>query len=144
MPDYRERGAHDYRKDAVLTLSDFEKVVTRCIIYYNCERVVKNYPYTAEMLEAGVKPYANEIWNHKKITEAENLLTVSRRELILTLLPRTSGRFTRRGLKVNNLKYYAEGYKEQFLSGGDAVVCYDPENCGKIWLHEKKRRFYPV
>ena len=141
MPDYRERGAHDYRKDAVLTLSDFEKVVTRCIIYYNCERVVKNYPYTAEMLEAGVKPYANEIWNHKKITEAENLLTVSRRELILTLLPRTSGRFTRRGLKVNNLKYYAEGYKEQFLSGGDAVVCYDPENCGKIWLHEKNGDF---
>ena len=32
--DYRERGAHDYRKDACLTLEDFEKVILRCIIFY--------------------------------------------------------------------------------------------------------------
>ena len=33
-PDYQERGAHDYRKDACLTLTDFEKIVLHCIVYY--------------------------------------------------------------------------------------------------------------
>lgn len=37
-PDYQERGSHDYRKDACLTMADFEKVVLRCIVYYNSQR----------------------------------------------------------------------------------------------------------
>lgn len=136
MPDYQERGAHDYRKDAVLTLSEFERIVVRCIVYYNCERVIKNFPYTSKMLEAGVKPYANEIWNFKKNDEADNLISVTQKELILTLLPRTTGKFTRFGLKVNHLRYYAEGYTERFLEGGDVIVSYNPENCGKVWLKD--------
>ena len=31
-PDYQERGAHDYRKDACLTMEQFEKVVLNCIL----------------------------------------------------------------------------------------------------------------
>lgn len=136
MPDFQERGSHDYRKDAVLTLSEFEKIVVRCIVYYNCERVIKNFPYTSEMLEAAVKPYANEIWNFKKNDEADNLISVTQKELILTLLPRTTGKFTRFGLKVNHLRYYAEGYTERFLEGGDVIVSYNSENCGKVWLKD--------
>ena len=60
---------------------------------------------------------------------------------MLTLLPRTSGRFTRYGLKVNRLRYYADGYKEQFLQGGAAVVAYNPDNCNKVWLREKDGSF---
>ena len=30
-PDYQERGAHDYRKDACLTMQDFEKIIIHCI-----------------------------------------------------------------------------------------------------------------
>ena len=45
MPDFQERGSHDYRKDAVLTMQEFEKIVVRCIVHYNCERVIQNYPY---------------------------------------------------------------------------------------------------
>ena len=30
-PDFQERGAHDYRKDACLTMRDFEKIVLHCI-----------------------------------------------------------------------------------------------------------------
>jgi len=61
--------------------------------------------------------------------------------LILTLLPRTTGKFTRFGLKVNHLRYYAEGYTEHFLEGGDVIVSYNPENCGKVWLKEKSGEF---
>jgi len=39
-PDYQERGAHDYRKDACLTLREFEQIILHCIVYYNSSRVV--------------------------------------------------------------------------------------------------------
>ena len=142
MPDFQERGSHDYRKDAVLTLEEFERIVVRCIVHYNCERVIKSYPYTPEMLENNVNPYANEIWNWKVENDiGTNLISVSNKELILTLLPRTSGKFTKYGLKVNRLRYHAEGYKERYLQGGDVVVAYNPDNCNKVWVKEKDGSF---
>ncbi len=141
MPDFQERGSHDYRKDAVMTLQEFEKIVVRCIVYYNCERILKNYPYTKEMIDTGVLPYANDIWNYKKNEAGSNLIDVSPRDLVLTLLPRTSAKFTRVGLKVNNLRYYADGFKEQFLAGGECVVAYNPDNCNSVWLVKKDGTF---
>lgn len=141
MPDFHERGAHDYRKDAVLTMQDFERIIVRCIVHYNCERVIQNYPYTEEMLTDGVLPYANTIWNWKRNEAGTNLIDISNKDLVLTLLPRTTGKFTRFGLKVNRLRYYAEGYKEQFLQGGEVVVAYNPDNCNKVWVREKNGSF---
>ena len=142
MPDFQERGSHDYRKDAVLTLEEFERIVVRCIIHYNCERVIKTYPYTPEMLENNVNPYANEIWSWKVENDiGTNLISVSSKDLVLTLLPRTSGKFTKYGLKVNRLRYHAEGYKERYLQGGDVVVAYNPDNCNRVWVKEKDGSF---
>ena len=53
---------------------------------------------------------------------------------MLTLLPRTTGRFSRSGLKVNKLRYHCEGYTEQYLSGGDVTVAYNPEDVTSVWL----------
>lgn len=39
-PDFQERGVHDYRKDACLTMADFEKIIIHCIIFYNTKRVL--------------------------------------------------------------------------------------------------------
>lgn len=141
MPDYQERGAHDYRRDAVLTLREFERIIVRCIVYYNCERVIRNYPYSPKMITEGVLPYANTIWNWKQKEEGANLIYASKRELVLTLLPRTTGKFTRFGLKVNRLRYYAEAYTEQFLKGGEAEVAFNPDNCSRVWLKEKDGSF---
>ena len=137
MPDFQERGSHDYRKDAVLTLQEFERIIVRCIIYYNCERVLQNYPYTEDMLENNVKPYANELWNYKKNESGVNLISINKRDLTLTLLPHIAGKFTRFGLKVNKLRYYNKAYKEQYLQGGEVTVAFNPDDCSKVWLKEK-------
>ena len=55
---------------------------------------------------------------------------------MLTLLPRTTGRFSRHGLKVNKLRYHCEGYTEQYLSGGDVTVAYNPEDVTTVWVLE--------
>lgn len=135
-PDFNERGARDYRKDAVLTMEQFEKVLIRCIIYYNSKRIIENYPYSENMLKANVKPYASDIWNWGICQTGADLLTVSANELILTLLPRTTGRLTRQGLKVNGLRYKHENFTEKYLSGGTAIVAYNPDDVSCVWLIE--------
>ena len=57
--DYQQRGAHDYRMDACLTLEDFKKIMLRCIVHYNSKRKLASVSYTTDML-------TNQV-NHDKI-----------------------------------------------------------------------------
>ena len=63
-----------------------------------------------------------------------NLIEVGTKELILTLLPRTTGKFSRFGLKVNKMRYHCDGYTEQYLKGGKVTVAYNPEDVTYVWL----------
>ena len=135
--DYQERGARDYRKDACLTLEDFEKVILRCIIFYNTKRIIDNFPYTDDMLLSNVKPYANSIWNYGKTQEGANLIDVDYKALVLTLLSRTEGKFTRFGLKVNKLRYTNDDYTEEFLKGGTITVAFNPDDVSSVWVLDK-------
>ena len=132
-PDYQERGAHDYRKDACLTLREFEQIILHCIVYYNSSRVV-NFPFTEEMLSDSVKPNSSSIFAWGKEQMGANFLSVTPQKLIQTLLPRTTGKFTRKGLRVHGLRYKHDDYTEAFLSGGEVTVAYNPEDVTEIWL----------
>lgn len=134
--DFQERGAHDYRKDACLTLEAFEKILLRCIVYYNCSRVIENFPYTEEMLTDSVQPTASAIWNWSMEQPGANLISVSQKQLLLTLLPRTTGTFSRNGLKVNQMRYAHDGYTEAYLKGGTVTVAYNPDDVSCVWLVE--------
>lgn len=135
-PDFQERGGYDYRKDSCLTMNDFEKIIIRCIIHYNTKIVKENFPYTEKMLSENIKPFSNCIWNYSMKQMGVNLIDTDSNTLILTLLPRTLGKFSRKGLVVNKLHYKNENYTEQYLSGGTVTVAYNPENIGEIWLVE--------
>ena len=88
-PDYQQRGAHDYRLDACLTLEDFRKALLRCIVHYNSKRKISNVSYTSDMLDNQVKPYPKSIWNYGTKQSGANLISVDNEKLRLTLLPRT-------------------------------------------------------
>lgn len=135
-PDFQERGIKDYRKDACLTMADFEKIILYCIIHYNTKRLIEDFPYTENMIAENVKPYANCIWNYEIEQIGANLITTDYDTLVLTLLPRVTGKFTRKGLIVNGLRYKNDNYTEQYLSGGIVTVAYNPENVSDIWLIE--------
>lgn len=143
QPDFQERGGRDYRKDACLTLSDFERIIIKCIIYYNTQRVIENFPYTEEMLNENIKPYSNCIWNYGVEQGQANLIKTDYDTLVLTLLPRTTGKFTRKGLIVNKTRYKNEDYTERYLSGGDLVtVAYNPDDVSGVWLIENGKYTY--
>ena len=135
-PDFQERGAHDYRKDACLTMAEFEKIIIHCILFYNCKRVLENFPYTEEMLKDEIVPYASEIWNYGCRQDGCSLIKVDKEQLILTLLPRAIGRFTRFGLSVNGMHYHNKLFREQYLDGKECTVAYNPDNVCQIWLLE--------
>lgn len=134
--DATERLAPDYRKGACLTLEDYEKVIIHAILYNNNQRIVENYPYTEEMTEAKVQPYPGSIFEWGKKQLDCNLITVSKKELIMTLLPRTNARFTRQGLIVFGLRYGSKerDFTEEYLTGGDVIIAYNPESAGKVYL----------
>lgn len=135
--DFQERGAHDYRKDACLTLEQFEKVLIRCILYYNSQRIIENFPYTEDMLKNKVAPYASEIFAYGMNLDGVNLVKVDKRQLVLTLLPRTTGKFTRSGLIVNHVRYKNTNYAEKYLSGGNVTVAYNPDASSSVWLVDR-------
>ena len=137
MPDFQERGAHDYRKDACLTLQQFEKVLIRCILYYNSQRIIENFPYTDDMLQAKIPPHANDIFKYGMKLEGVSLIKMDKRQLMLVLLPRTTGKFKRNGLIVNNVRYKNTNYAEEYLSGGEVEVAYNPDDSSFVWLVDK-------
>ena len=137
--DAGKRLAPDYRKDACLTMEDYEKVIIHAILFNNNQRIVENYPYTEEMTEAKVQPYPRNIFEWGKNQQGCNLVTVSKKELIMTLLPRTNARFTRQGLIVFGLRYDSKerDFTEEYLTGGDAIAAYNPESADKVYLHQE-------
>lgn len=135
-PNFRERGAHDYRRDACLTLNQFEKILVYCIVYYNTKRIQEGFPYTEDMVASGMKPYASCIWSYGLNKPGCNLIAVPAEKLVLTLLPRTNGKFCRNGLRVNKLRYRHNAFTERYLTGGSATVAYNPEDVSWVWLVE--------
>lgn len=140
-PDFQERGAHDYRKDACLTLEQFEKILLHCILYYNTARTLENFPITKEMIDAGVKLTASEVWKYGRQKIGANLIEISGKEVVMCLLPRTTGKFNRQGLQVNKLRYRHDNYTERYLKGGEATVAYNPDDVSYVWLIEKNRKY---
>ena len=137
-PDFQERGAKDYRKEACLTMAEFEKIIIKCILHYNTKRVIENFPYSEDMISEGVKPYSNCIWNYAVNQAGANLIPIDYDTLVLTLLPRTNGKFTRKGLIVNGLRYKHEKYTERYLKGGTCIVTYNPDDVSAVWLLENQ------
>ena len=138
-PDFQERGGHDYRKDACLTMNDFEKVLLRCILFYNNSRLLGEQVLTKDMIFARVQPTANSVWQWSYTQQGANLIPMDSEQLRLTLLPRTEGTFTRRGLIVHKQRYrHCDGnYTEEYLTGGKATIAYNPDDVSSVYLLEK-------
>lgn len=134
--DYGKRLAKDSRKNAVLTMREYEKCIVYSILYHNNQRILEDYPYTEEMLTAKVAPHPKDIFAWGRKQDGVNLIPVRERDLVMTLLPRVHTRFSRKGLMVFGLRYdsTADSFTEDFLNSTDAVVAYNPDNVNSVFL----------
>ena len=138
-PDFQERGGRDYRRESgMISIETLEVILLRCILYYNNSRLLGEQVLTKNMIESGVEPTANAVWRWSCAQPGANLISVDAGELKRTLLPRTEGKFTRRGLVVHKQRYrHCEGkFTERYLNGGKATVAYDPDDISCVYLVE--------
>ena len=133
------RLVKDYRKNACLTLRDYEKVIIYSILYNNNQRIISDFPYTEEMLKERIAPHPKDIIAYGRKQDGANLIPISSKKLIMTLLPRTKAKFSRKGLIVFGLRYDCKerNFTEEYLSNKDAVVAYNPDNADMVYLYQK-------
>ena len=136
--DYNERGSHDYRKDAVFTLEQFNKILLNCIITYNNSTII-DVPYDSKMIEEKIEPFPSSLWNYQIDKFKDNFIDVDSNTLLITLLPRSKGRFTRKGLIFNKLRYRNDDFKEEYLQGGNVTISYNPDNATKIYVRKNNK-----
>lgn len=119
-------------------MEDFEKILLRCILYYNNNRILGEQILTKEMISSDVQLTANSVWQWSCTQAGANLIPVDNEQLRLTLLTRTEGKFTRQGLVVHKQRYrHCEGkFTERYLNGGKATVAYDPDDISCVYLVE--------
>ena len=89
-------------------------------------------------MENRVKPYANSVWNWGIQQEGVNLLEIDKEQMILTLLPRTVGKFSKYGLKVNKMRYHNPNYTQQYLLSIQTEVAYNPSDVSCVWVIQNR------
>lgn len=149
QPDFGVRGAKDYRLSSVLTLKDLTKIVILSAIYYNNNFVIENYIHDKEMIKDGVSPIPAHLFEWGMKNRAGKLRTISKEQLMLTLLPSAHASITEFGIKWNGMYYTNEtALREQWfvesrLSGRKKIsITYDPRDVGIIYLQNKNKHSF--
>lgn len=149
--DFKVRGAKDYRLSSVLSLKELTKIVILTAIHYNNNFVIENYIRDEEMIKDGVDvpPIPVRLFEWGMKNRAGRLRTISKEQLMLTLLPSSQASITEFGIKWNGMFYTNEtALREQWFvqsrfSGRKKVmITYDPRDVGIIYLHNKDKHSF--
>ncbi|WP_442808926.1 Mu transposase C-terminal domain-containing protein [Trinickia soli] len=144
--DYTERGGHDYRLDATLTLDDFIRVIIHSVLEHNAS-VIDDYPMTVELTRDGVVPSPNELWRWGVRKRSGALRTYSPDTLRFALMHTARATVTTSGIEFHSRLYVgAYALEKGWFSAArrddswKVEVSYDPRNLDEILLHDPKDR----
>lgn len=141
----RERGDRDYRRDAVLNLSE----VTACVIevarFLNNHNKLVDYPRTREMIAERVRAVPVELWRWCRERGMDELSRASVRQIEFAMLPVAKATVTPMGYKFRKL-FYKPASREQWAvfdrarqDGVSSVdISWDPLWTTNVWLHDPK------
>ena len=102
---FRERGQKDHRLDATLTLKEFSAIIIRMILHHNCNHYVRNYPFSEDMIAAGVKSIPIELWNWGMRHRTGCLQQHSFQKIMLGLMPSGQATVYGDGIHFKGLYY---------------------------------------
>ncbi|MGL4850232.1 MAG: Mu transposase C-terminal domain-containing protein [Clostridium sp.] len=144
--DFLERGSKDYRKEAILNIEEFTKIMILAVRKRNNQCI--DYPLTKKMLEDGVKPIPQEIWNWGIKNLSGNLRNVPKKTLVLNLLRKDRACVERKGIKFKGLFYNCEYAIEKnwcFIAQSQknfyVNIRYDERNITVIWIEVDRGRY---
>lgn len=146
-PDIRERGEKDYKLDAKLNISQFTKVIIKCILYHNNKQYIKNYNKQEMMIEDGIECIPRNIWNWGIVNCSGKLRAIPEDIVKLNLMPSDKAVVTAKGIRYKGLFYSSkiilrEKWFEKARNKGTwkVNICYDPRNMDYIYIKEHDGR----
>lgn len=143
--DAQERWATDYRKQAVLTLDEFTKIMIRCIVYLNSGRTLQNKQPTPEMAKSKVPMIPARLWMWHIIQKNTNLIKADKEEFFMFSLNRTRKTVQRKGIFVNGLWYSQMNMdKKGYKIGTYVTVAYDSNDLSKIWVDKGNNQYEEI
>lgn len=129
-------GAPDYYKQASLDLDEFTRIVIECVLYYNTCNVLNDFIRTPEMAAANVQPFAANVWTWYWETGKKSITWLNSQAIELLLMPRAAARFTRYGLKFNDLYYTNPEFEREFVqpTSKSVTIAYNKNDNRTIYL----------
>lgn len=134
-----KRYDSNHHKEAVLTISEYTKMLLSYVITHNAKAIDK-YPLTKEMIEKGVSNKPFDLWQYGSQKYGAPRPIINKNQFIYDLLTPCKVSLDRKGMKVNGLYYMnwedekliREMYKQQ-----NKVMTlsarYDPRDVGQIY-----------
>lgn len=140
-PDFRQRGARDYRLDATMTIDEFTAVIISCVLAHNIRRL-RDYPRDAQMIAEDVPPVPVDLWDWGIARRSGALRRYSEETVRLSLLPEAEATVTATGIRFYGCFYSsaeaiaAHWFDKARQQGSWKVrISYDPRSLDTIWLH---------
>ena len=138
-PDYKDRGAKDYRQDAVLNIDEFTIIIINYILMYNRKSLTQIPHETTDIIEDNVKPVPIELWNWGIKNRSGSLRKMSNEKIKQSLLPSNNATVTAKGIHFNG-EYYStkkmitENWTAKARSSGSwkIDIKYDPRDTKSI------------
>ncbi|SEA63548.1 Mu transposase C-terminal domain-containing protein [Rubrimonas cliftonensis] len=147
-PDFRERGARDYRQDATFTLDEFTAIIIRCVLFYNNEREITGYRRDAGMIAEDMPPVPIELWEWGLSARGGAQRRYPEDRVRLSLLPTATASVTHRGIEFHGCLYscptaIAERWFDKARQRGrwKVDISYDPRLLDEIHLHDARGSF---
>jgi len=147
-PDFRARGARDYRLDAVLDLHQFTSIIIECILFYNNHHEIKTYDKDRDVAGDGVPAIPSELWDWGIMNRSGVLRTFPQELVQFSLLPVDEASITTHGIRFRGCYYTcARAMEERWFDRARqkkrwAVrVSYDPRDLDIIYLHDGHKKF---
>ncbi len=143
QPDFRERGAHDYRLDAVLDLDQFTAVIIECVLFYNNTHDIQGYDRSREVAEDLVRAVPLDLWNWG-IANVSGKLKAYPEDLVqIALMPSDEATVTTHGIRYQGMHYSCplaikEHWFERARQRGTwkVNISYDPRAMDRLYLLE--------
>ena len=125
QPDWAERGAHDYKQDALLNLREFYQLVIRYVLKHN-SRTLSEHPQLAEdTVRDGIPAVPIRLWEWGIINRSGSLRTISSQEAAYSLLPTEQATVTQAGIRFNGRLYSCDSFIKEGWGSAAAL--------GKSW-----------
>ena len=147
QPDFRQRGAKDYRLESALDIEDVTQMIILAVIHRNNNVAVKKYDRDPGMPSADVASFPVDLWSYGIAQRSGRFVRWPEPFVRFRLMPEGEATVDAHGLRFRGAWYLsdemlARGWLEKGRSKPFKVrISFDPRHAGSVYLHMEGTEF---